>query len=99
MENLKLFPLLLADPILEYDGNRPNFYIFNSANNRGYKLDGYAANLCHRFNGSKSLEEVIREFESEMNIEKNYFNAEISALIADLKNNSLIEFHQTAKAN
>jgi hypothetical protein len=97
MENLKLFPLLLADPILEYDNQRSNFYIFNSANNRGYKLDGYAANLCQRFDGSKSLEEIIREFESEMNLQSNYFNDEITVLINDLKNNSLIEFHQSAQ--
>ena len=95
MDKLKLFPMLLADPIQDFNKNKSNFYIFNSKNNRGYKLDGFAANLCHRFNGLKALEQIIKEFETEMNLESNYFNEEIDILLTDLKNNSLIEFHDT----
>lgn len=98
MDNLKLFPVLLADPIQEYNKNKSSFYIFNSKNNRGYKLEGFAANLCHRFNGVKTLEQIIKEFENEMNLKANYFNEEIEVLITDLHKNSLIEFHNSPQA-
>lgn len=95
MDKLKLFPILLADPIQDYNKNKSHFYIFNSKNNRGFKLDGFAANLCHRFDGKKSLEEIIKDFEVEMNLESDYFSQEIAVLISDLQNNSLVEFHST----
>jgi hypothetical protein len=95
MDKLKIFPILLADPIQDYNKNKSHFYIFNSKNNRGYKLDGFAANLCHRFNGIKSLEQIIKEFEVEMDLQSNYFNEEIDVLLTDLQNNSLLEFHNT----
>lgn len=93
MENLKLYPILLADPIQDYNKNKSHFYIFNSKNNRGFKLDGFAANLCHRFDGKKSLEEIIKDFEKEMNLNSDYFSDEIEVLINDLQNNSLVQFH------
>jgi hypothetical protein len=95
MDKLKLYPILLADPIQDYNKNKSYFYIFNSQNNRGYKLDGFAANLCHRFNGIKSLEQVIKEFEIDMDLKSNYFNEEIDVLLTDLQKNSLIEFHNS----
>lgn len=95
MDKLLLFPILLADPIQDYDKNKSHYYIFNSQNNRGFKVDGFAANLCQRFNGKKSLELIIKEFETDMNLETNYFNDEIDVLLTDLQNNSLIEFHSS----
>lgn len=92
MDKLKLYPILLADRIQEYSESKSVFYIFNSKNNRGYKLDGFAANLCNRFNGAKSLEQIIKEFEGEMKLSPNYFDQEISSLLNDLQTNSLIEF-------
>lgn len=99
MDKLKLYPILLADPIQEYNKSKSVFYLFNTASNRGYKLDGFAANLCHRFNGNKSLEEVIKEFESEMNLQSNYFLEEIDVLLTDLQNNSLIEFRDSPQTS
>lgn len=98
MDKLKLFPMLLAEPIQDFNKSKSQFYIFNSQNNRGYKLDGFAANLCYRFDGKKSLEEIIKELESEMNLQENYFLKEISALLTDLQNNSLVEFHNSPQA-
>jgi hypothetical protein len=98
MDKLKLFPILLAEPIQGYDKNKSHFYIFNSKNNRGYKLDGFAANLCQRFNGIKSLEEIIKEFEVEMDLQSNYFTEEIDVLLTDLQNNSLLEFHNSPQS-
>lgn len=94
MDKSKLYPVLLAEPIQDYDQNKSFLYIFNSRNNRGYKLDGFAANLCYRFDGIKSLEQVIKEFETDMELQSDYFKEEIDVLLADLQNNSLIEFHQ-----
>lgn len=95
MDKLKLYPILLADPIQEYNKSKSTFYIFSSKNNRGYQLDGYAANLCHRFNGLKSLEEIVQEFEKEMDLGTGYFKDEINVLLHDLQSNALIEFHSS----
>ncbi len=92
MNKLKLFPLLTADPIQDYNKNKSQLYIFSSRTNRGYSLDGIAANICHRFDGTKNLETVIREVERENSLEENYYQKEIEALLLDLQNNSLIEF-------
>jgi hypothetical protein len=92
MDKLKLFPKLLADPIQEYNKSKTHLYIFNSKNNRGYKLDGLAANLCFRFDGKKSLEQVIKEFEVEMELQPNSFSSDIESLLVDLQNNSLLEY-------
>jgi len=97
MDKLKLFPLLTADPIQDYNKNKSNFYIFSSRNNRGYSLDGIAANLCHRFDGSKNLETIIREVELENSLQENFYQSEIESLIQDLQNNSLIEFLESPK--
>lgn len=99
MDKLKLFPLLIADPIQDYNKNKSSFYIFNSRSNRGYSIDGLAANLCQRFDGTKNLESIISEFEKEMAIEKNYYQNEIESLLQDLQNNSLIEFLDLPKTS
>lgn len=95
MDKLNLFPKLLAEPIQDFNKSKSLYYIFNSQNNRGYKLDGFAANLCTRFDGLKSLQQIIKEFESEMNLKENYFQKEIGDLLIDLQNNSLIEFYNS----
>ncbi|MGZ3807160.1 MAG: hypothetical protein ACXVCE_03680 [Bacteriovorax sp.] len=92
MDKLKLFPILMAEPIQEYNKTKSNLYIFNSSSNRGYMLDGFAANLCHRFDGTKSLESIILEFEREMGLKTNFYKEEIDSLLQDLQVNSLIEF-------
>jgi hypothetical protein len=97
MDKLKLFPLLTAEPIQEYNKNKSSFYVFNKLNNRGYALDGFAANLCQRFDGTKSLELIITDFEKELEIEKNYYQNEIETLLQDLQLNSLVEFLELPK--
>ncbi|MDD4973890.1 MAG: PqqD family protein [Bacteriovorax sp.] len=97
MDQLKLFPVLTAEPIQEYSKNKPNYYIFNSRSNRGYMLDGFAANLCQRFDGAKSLEVIIQEFENEMDLRKDSYKKEIDTLLQDLHDNSLIEFLNSPK--
>lgn len=92
MEHLKQYPLLTAEPIQEYNKSKSNLYLYSSRNNRGYSLDGLAANLCHRFDGTKNLETIIRDFEKEMEIEANFYQEEIASLILDLQNNSLVDF-------
>jgi len=97
LDKLKLFPILTAEPIQEYNNSKSNLYIYSRNNNRGYSLDGFAANLCHRFDGTKNLESIIRDFEAELQIEKNYYQEEIETLLHDLQNNSLIDFLEQPK--
>lgn len=99
MDNLKLFPLLTAEAIQEYNKTKNNLYLYSSRNNRGYSLDGFAANLCHRFDGTRTLEVIIHDFEEELALEKNYYQEEINTLLQDLQNNSLIEFLDQPKTS
>lgn len=99
MDKLKLFPLLTAEPIQEYNKSKTHLYLYSSRNNRGYSLDGFAANLCHRFDGTKNLETIIQDFETDMSLEKNYYQDEIVSLLLDLQNNSLVDFLEQPKSS
>lgn len=96
MNNAKLYPKITAQ-VFNSPNNKDEYFLFNTATNRGFAVDGYAAILCKKFNGEKTLEEIVKNFESEQKLESGEFSEEISTLLSDLEKNRLITFHNEAQ--
>lgn len=97
MVQIKLYPKLLAQ-FFESEKNREEFFLFNTATNKGFAVDGYAALLCKKFTGAQTLEVIIAEFELENQITKDTYSSEIESLIADLERYKLIAFFESSQA-
>ena len=96
MKQHELFPKISAQ-IFKSPNNQEEFFLFNTSTNKGFAIDGFAAVLCKKFTGDRTLSEVIAEFEAEQKLEKNEYETEITELLAELEKNRLLVFHNTAQ--
>jgi hypothetical protein len=97
MEHIQKFPKLNSVILnREFNNNDPyTDYLFNPNTNKGYSVNGLAALFCRELNGTKSLAEVITNFENQYELAPGIFINEIEKLIIDLEKNQLIEFLNT----
>lgn len=91
------YPQITAQ-ILHNKNDEEKFYLFNTSTNMGYSIDGLAAQLCRKFNGDKTLTNILAEFEIELGLEKDEYKDEINTLLEDLEKNKLIAFHEKSQA-
>lgn len=96
MKQHELFPKISAQ-IFKSPNNPEEFFLFNTSTNKGFAIDGFAAILCKKFTGDRTLKEVITEFETEQKLDKNEYQTEISDLLAELEKNRLLVFHNSAQ--
>jgi hypothetical protein len=93
MKQSDLFPKISAQ-FFNSPNNREEFFLFNTATNKGFAIDGFAAILCKKFTGEHKLSEVISSFEAEQKIQNGEYEDEITNLIADLEKNRLLIFFE-----
>ncbi len=83
--------ILLKAELLSTDNKNPNeVFLFNSSTNRGFLVEGIAAQLCKKMDGKKTFDELIKEFESEHNTSVKKFEKDIEKFVSDLIQNDLI---------
>lgn len=96
MKQHDLFPKISAQ-IFKSPNNTEEFFLFNTTTNKGFAIDGFAAVLCKKLTGDRTLNEVIAEFEIEQKLAKDEYKTEISDLLTELEKNRLLVFHNTAQ--
>ncbi len=77
--------------------NKEEYFLFNTASNKGFALDGFAALLCRKFTGEHDLNHIIKEFEEEQKLEKDEFKEEIEHLLSELEKHRLIDYFSTSQ--
>lgn len=95
--NTSKFPKLTSVVLnREFNNNDPyTDYLFNPSTNKGYSVNGLAAMFCRELDGTKTLSEIIANFEAHYGLAPGKFTKEIEILLSDLENNQLIEFLQS----
>ncbi len=96
MKQADLFPKISAQ-IYKSPNSTEEFFLFNTATNKGFAVDGFAAILCKKFTGENKLSEIVAAFETEHKLSKGEFESEISELLADLEKNRLLTFFNEAQ--
>ena len=86
MKHGQLYPKISAQ-ILNSPNNKDEYFLFNPSTNKGFSVDGLAADLCKKFNGEMTLDQTIKTFEVEQQLKAGEFNSEIDNLIQDLEKN------------
>ncbi|MBC7428446.1 MAG: hypothetical protein H7336_07540 [Bacteriovorax sp.] len=97
MKKSHLFPKISAQ-IFNSPSTIDEFYLFNTSSNKGFAIDGFAADLCKKFIGEATLAETVRSLEIESKLKEGEYEEEIDNLILELERNSLIEFFEEAQA-
>lgn len=98
MSKMGTYPLIKAEILgKNKTEDQASFFLFNSETNRGYSVDGLAALLCKRFDGTKTLQELVAELEADYELEPHKFDKDVSMLIQDLENNGLVTLSLTPK--
>ncbi len=92
------YPKLEAQ-IFPSNTSREELFLFNSNTNRGFSLDGVAADICKKFTGDRKLSEIVTEVEMERKIESGLFNKEIDDLLNELENFKLVSFHENPQSS
>lgn len=96
MKQAQLFPKISAQ-VLNSPNNKDEYFLFNASTNKGFSIDGLAADLCKKFNGEMTLEQTIKTFEIEQQLKMGEFESEIDSLIQDLEKNCLLVFLEEAQ--
>lgn len=94
MNYLNQYPVVIAEFLSKSDRPDGKVYLFNKCTNKGFQLDNLAALLVQKFNGKRSLRELISELEFEVQADQGMYDNEIESLIEDLLKNELIEFRE-----
>lgn len=98
MKYANFYPKLEAQ-IFPSNTSREELFLFNSSTNRGFSLDGVAADICKKFTGDKKLSDIVSEVESERKLVSGLFNKEIDDLLNELENFKLVSFHEDPQSS
>lgn len=97
MKHASLFPKISAQ-VYTSPNSSEEYFLFNTATNKGFAIDGFAAILCKKFTGEKKLVDVIAAFEAEQQLAKGEFETEINDLLVELEKNRLLTFFNEAQS-
>jgi hypothetical protein len=84
-------PFLTAD-IIKTSPDKREIHIYSHESDTGFEVEGYAAILCSRFIGDKSMEQLIGDMVAEFQLPENEFSADAISFASELESLNLIRW-------